>query len=160
MRIRSLGYDSEELDQILCYFMKTTLHLQASGVEDLPLPNPITGLCGEFLNTAMNIFLSAPLPELARLLLDTEYDAALRNSPASVEQTLRMQVIKELAWHLRYDSDFYGYLLSIENIFSSRAMEYATLTFYPNLPEEIQRKHHIDDLIRNIPQELFRLDDF
>lgn len=39
MSIRSLGYDSDNLDQIICYFMKTILHLQASGVENLPLEN-------------------------------------------------------------------------------------------------------------------------
>ena len=39
MSVRSLGYDSDNLDQIICYFMKTILHLQASGIENLPLEN-------------------------------------------------------------------------------------------------------------------------
>ncbi len=39
MSVRSLGYDSEALDHIICYFMRTVLRLQKSGIENLPLKN-------------------------------------------------------------------------------------------------------------------------
>lgn len=72
--VRSLGYDNENLDKVFCYFMRIILHLQKSGVEDLPLENSTPSPYKQFGDTSMEIFLSSPLPELARLLLEAEYD--------------------------------------------------------------------------------------
>lgn len=160
MSIRSLGYDSEDLDRIVCYFMRTILHLQKSGVEDLPLENDLPAPYKAFLDTAMELFLHSPLPELARLLLDAEYDALLSKGEFSAEACLGLGFIKECAWHIHYDEDYYGWLLSTENIWSNPALQYASRTFYPNLPEEIKSKYHIHELLESIPDEMFRLDDF
>lgn len=64
MSVRSLGYDSDNLDKIFYYFMRVILHLQKTGVEDLPLENNLPSPYKPFLDTAMDIFLRAPLPEL------------------------------------------------------------------------------------------------
>ena len=77
-----------------------------------------------------------------------------------METVLQLQVIKELAWHIHCGEDYYGYLLSIENLWGNDASEYASRTFYPNLPKEIQDRYHITDLIKYIPPEVFRLDNF
>ncbi len=71
-------YSNEVLDRIFRYFMRMILHLQESGIEQLPL----------------------------------------------------------------------------ENDFEE------PLTFYPNLPEEIKEKYQINDLIKYMPKEAFRLDDY
>ena len=108
----------------------------------------------------MEIFLSSPPPELSRLLLEAEYDSFQNQRETTKEEILGFQTIKELVWHIRYDDDFYGYLLATENIWGNTAIEYATLTFYPNLPEEVQCKYHIKELIEHIPSQLFQLDNF
>lgn len=160
MSIRSLGYDSEDLDQIVCYFMRTILQLQKFGIENLPLKNMLVEPYKTFLDTAMRVFLDSPCPELARLILEAEYDAVLSSVQLSTETALGLQLIKEFTWHIHYDADYYSYLLSTENIWGNTALEYANLTFYPSLPEEIQRKHRIHDLIASIPEKMFRLDDY
>lgn len=160
MSVRSLGYDNENLDKVLCYFMRVILHLQKSGVEDLPLENNLPSPYKPFLDTAMEIFLKSPLPELARLILEAEYDAFLSNKPVTLEEVLGLQIIKELAWHIHYDDDYYGYLFSTENIWGNAAVEYASLTFYPNLPEEVKCKYHVKELIGHIPPNMFQLDNY
>lgn len=130
MSVRSLGYDNENLDKVFCYFMRVILHLQKSGVEDLPLENNLPSPYKPFLETAMEIFLRSPSPELARLILEAEYDIFLSNKATTSnktitrEEVLGLQIIKELAWHIHYDDDYYGYLLSIENIWGNAAVEY------------------------------------
>ena len=160
LSVRILGYDSDNLDKIFCYFMRVILHLQKTGVADLPLENNLPSPYKPFLDTAMNIFLRAPLPELAHLILETEYDIFLRNKEITQEEVLGLQIIKELAWHIHYDDDYYGYLLSIEDIWGNAAMEYASLTFYPNLPEEVKCKYHVKELIEHIPSSMFQLDNY
>ena len=56
MSVRSHGYDNENLDKVFCYFMRVILHLQKSGVEDLPLENNLPSPYKSFLDTAMEIF--------------------------------------------------------------------------------------------------------
>ncbi len=58
------------------------------------------------------------------------------------------------------DVDYYGYLLSTENLWGNEVFEYASRTFYPNLPEEVKEKYRIHDLIKYIPKEAFKLDDY
>lgn len=160
MSVRSCGYDHDELDQVVCYFMRTILHLQKSGVEDLPLENPLQGECREFLDKVMEIVLSAHPPEIARMLLEAEKDAACVGRPLSVQKALCFQMMKELALHIYYDEDFYSFLLYTENLWGNSATEYATLTFYPNLPEEIQQKFGVWDMLQRIPENMLRKDDF
>ncbi len=160
MSIRSLGYDSENLDPIICYFMRTVLQTQTFGVENLPVKNTLVEPYKSFLDAAMGIFLDGCAPELARLLLEAEHDAVLSRGPVSAETALGLRLIKEFTWHIRYDEDCYGYLLATENIWGNRAMEYASLTFYPNLPEEIKSKYRIQPLIEHIPEKMVRLDDY
>lgn len=160
MSIRSLGYDSTSLDPIICYFMRTVLQCQKFGVENLPLENTLDQPYKSFLDTAMQIFLDSPVPELARLILEAEYSAVLSCGQISTETALGLQLIKEFTWHIHYDEDCYQYLLSTENIWGNSAVEYASFTFYPNLPEDIKSKYHINDLIAHIPERMFRLDDY
>lgn len=161
MSVRSLGYDTENLDKIFCYFMRTILHLQKTGIENLPLKNNLPMPFQTFLDTAMRIFLSAGSPELARLILEAEYSVFIaKNEEISVEITVGLQVIKELTWHIYYDRDYYGYLLSLENIWGNDAIAYAVRTFYPNLPEDIKDKYHINELIQEVPLNMFQSDDF
>ncbi|MCM1162110.1 MAG: hypothetical protein NC412_12920 [Roseburia sp.] len=160
MGVRSLGYDSDSLDQIICYFMRTILHLQTSGVENLPLENNLAEPWNGFLDIAMEVFLACPPPEIARLVLESEYDTALHCRQISTEVVIGLQLIKEFVWHIHYDKDYYSYLLSTENIWGHCAIEYATLTFYPNLPDNIKEEYHIFELIQHVPETMFRLNDY
>lgn len=160
MHIRSLGYDSKNLDSIICYFMRTVLQVQKFGVENLPLENTLDEPYKTFLDTAMQIFLASPVPELARLILEAEYDAVLSGGQISTETAIGLQLMKEFTWHIHYGEDPYGYILSTENIWGNDTIEYASFTFYPNLPEDIKSKYHIQDLIQNIPEKMFRLEDY
>ncbi len=160
MSIRSMGYDSERLDSIICYFMRTALQCDKHGVEKLPLKNTLDEPYKAYLDVAMKLFLDAPPAELARLILEAEYTAAVSRGSISAETAVGLQLIKELAWHIHYDENCYSYLPSTENIWGNDAIEYASFTFYPNLPEDMKNRYHIHDLIGNIPEKMLRIDDY
>ncbi len=153
-------YGNENLDRIFRYFMRIVLHLQNSGIEDLPLENDFEEPLKSFMDIAVDLIIDGQPPEIARLILDAEYDAVLSKATVSVKTAMSLRMIKELSWHIHYDDDYYGYLLSTENLWGNEVCKYASLTFYPNLPEEIKEKYQIHDLIKYIPKEAFRLEDY
>lgn len=132
MGIRSIGRDTPELDRVFCYFMETLLRIRRSGVAELPLP--VEGLpepCRGYLEKTMELFLGALPPELFRLLLEAERDAAAQGSPFPVNTCLCLRLIGELAWHIRCDEDPAYYLMSLENLWGREALAYANRVFYP-----------------------------
>ncbi len=151
-------YGSDMLDEIILYFMRTILHLQESGIENLPLANSFCGPVKGFLNLAIELIVDGQPSEISVLILDTEYDMILRQKEITKETVLGLRMIRELSWHIHYDEDYYGYILMTDNLWGNRVFEYASRTFYPNLPDEIKDKYHIYDLIKYMPQELFRLE--
>ncbi len=153
-------YTNETLDRIFRYFMRMVLHLQNSGIEKLPLENDFEEPIKSFLDIAVNLMIDGQPPEIRSLILDAEYDAILSKDAISVKTAMSLHLIKELLWHIHYDEDYYGYLLSTVNLWGNEVFEYASRTFYPNLPEEIKGKYQINDLIKYIPKEAFKLDDY
>lgn len=153
-------YSNENTDKIFCYFMRTILNLQTSGIEKLPLENGFEEPTRTFLDIAVELIVDGQPPETAKLILDAEYAAILSCGQTSAETALNLLLVKELSLHIHYDEDYYGYLLSTENLWGSDVFEYAARTFYPNLPEEIKEKYHIHELIQHMPQDAFRLDDY
>lgn len=153
-------YSNAVLDRIFCYFMRMILHLQNSGIEKLPLKNDFEEPLKSFMDIAVDLMIDGQPAEIADLILSAEYDAILSSGQVSVKTALSMRLIKELSWHIHYDKDYYGYLLSTENLWGNGVFEYASYTFYPNLPEEIKERYQIHDLIRYIPTEAFKLDDY
>ena len=153
-------YSNEILDRIFRYFMRTALHLQNSGIEDLPLENDFEEPLKSYMDIAVDLIIDGQPPEIARLILEAEYDAVLSKVAVSAKTAMSLRLIKELSWHIHYDEDYYAYLLSTENLWGNEVSEYASLTFYPNLPEEIKEKYQIHDLIKYIPKEAFRLEDY
>ena len=153
-------YSNEILDRIFRYFMRMVLHLQNSGIEKLPLENDFEEPLKSFMDTAVDLIIDGQPPEIASLILGAEYDAILSRAAISTKTAMSLRLIKELSWHIHYDEDYYGYLLSTENLWGNGVSEYACRTFYPNLPEEIKERYQIRDLIKYIPKEAFRLDDY
>ena len=153
-------YSNEILDRIFRYFMRMVLHLQNSGIEKLPLENDFEEPLKSFLDIAVDLIMDGQPPEIASLILDAEYDAILSGTAVSAKTALSLRLIKELSWHIHYDEDYYGYLLSTENLWGNDVFEYASRTFYPNFPEEIKERYQIHDLIKYIPKGAFRLDDY
>ena len=153
-------YGNEILDRIFRYFMRIVLHLQNSGIEDLPLENDFEEPLKSYMDIAVDLIIDGQPPEIARLILEAEYDAVLSGVSVSTKTAMSLRLIKELSWHIHYDDDYYGYLLSTENLWGNEVSEYASRTFYPNLPEEIKEKYQIHDLIKYIPKEAFRLEDY
>lgn len=153
-------YGSNMLDEIILYFMRTILHLQKSGIENLPLANSFPEPIRRFLNIALELIIDGQPPEVSALILDTEYDMTLRQKEIATETVLALRVIRELSWHIHYDEDCYKYILMTDNLWGNSVFEYAARTFYPNLPDEIKDKYHIHDLIKHMPPEMFRLDDY
>ena len=152
-----------ELDQIFIYFMRTLLHLYKSGIERLPLENPLEREpLRFFLDAAMEIVLHCLPPELGRMVLESEREAILSQGPVTAEDALRLRFIQELALSLqnRDFERFYDLFLSAQEWWGVPAMEYAALTFYPNLPAEIRRKYQIDNPIEEMKPEALRLDDY
>lgn len=160
MSVRSCGYDNETLDEVLCYFMRTILHLQESGVERLPVENHLPEPVGAYMDIAMKLLTGGEPLETSRIILDSEYDILLSRGGADIETVICLQMIREVSCHIRFDDDYYKYLLNTCNLWGNTALEYASLTFYPNLPKEIREKYGIDELIKYMPQERFRLEDY
>ena len=153
-------YSNEILDKIFRYFMRTVLHLQNSGIENLPLENDFEEPLKSFLDIAVDLIIDGQPPEISRLILDAEYDAKISDAAVSVKTAMNLQVIKALSWHIHYDEDSYKYLLSTVNLWGNEISEYAARTFYPNLPEEIKERYQIHDLIKYMPKDAFRLEDY
>ncbi|MBD5508501.1 MAG: hypothetical protein HDR05_10755 [Lachnospiraceae bacterium] len=153
-------YTNEILDSIFRYFMRIVLHLQNSGIEKLPLENDFEEPLKSYMDIAVDLIIDGQPPEIASLILDAEYDAVLSGAMVSVETAMSLRLIRELSWHIHYDEDYYGHLLSTVNLWGNEVFEYASRTFYPNLPDEIKERYQIHDLIKYIPQEAFRLDDY
>ena len=145
MSVRSNGYDNDSLDRILRYFMQTIHSMECAGVAELPLESDLDEPYKSFLDIVMRIFLSAEPPELSRLMLDAEHDAFISGRQLTVEMAMGLRMVKELAWHIWYDVDRYGYLLSTQNLWGNLASEYAHTFFYPGLPEEIGKKYHVEE---------------
>ena len=161
MSIRSMGRDNPELDEIVCYFMRTILNRQKSGIINLPLDNPLTEEpARSFLDQCMDIFCQACVPELGALLLDVEYDTVLSRGPLAARQVLSLRVIKELTWHTYYDEDPYTYLDTTGALWGQKAMEYSWRTYYPNLPPEAIKKLHWEDELAAFPKEMYQLDNY
>lgn len=153
-------YSNEVLDRIFRYFMRMILHLQDSGIEKLPLENDFGEPLKSFMDTAVDMIIDGQPAEIADLILNAEYDAVLSNGQVSVETVMGLRLIKELSWHIHYDKDYYGYLLSTVNLWGNEVFEYASRTFYPNLPKGVKEKYRIDELIKYIPKDAFRLNDY
>lgn len=153
-------YRSDMSDEIILYFMRTILHLQKSGIENLPIAHSFARPLGSFLDLAVELIMDGQPPEISALILAAEYDVILQREKLTTEMALGLRLIRELSWHIHYDEDYYEYLLMTDNLWGNRVSEYASRTFYPNLPEEIKVKYYIHDLIRYMPQEMFRLEDY
>lgn len=155
-------YSSKVLNDIVLYFMKTILNLQKKGIEDLPLKSNFKEPIQTYLQLAMELLIDGQSPEISELILNAEYRVAFVQSKDqnSTELALGLQMIKELSQHIHYDEDYYAYLLSTCNLWGNEVFEYASMTFYPNLPKEIKNKYHIDDVMKYIPPELFKLNDY
>lgn len=153
-------YQSNMMDDIIIYFMRTILHLQKSGIEDLPLKHSFPKPINNFLNLAVELIIDGQPPEVAAMILDTEYDMILYKEDITSEIVLGLRMIRELSWHIHYDEDDYKYILMTANLWGNRVSEYAARTFYPNLPDAIKDKYQIHDLIKYMPQEMFRLEDY
>ncbi|MDE7132099.1 MAG: hypothetical protein K2O65_09925 [Lachnospiraceae bacterium] len=153
-------YQSNVSDDIILYFMRTILHLQKSGIEDLPLEQSFSKPINDFLNLAMELIIDGQPPEVSTLILDTEYDMILHKEEITSEIVLGLRLIMKLSWHIHYDEDSYEYILMTGDLWGNRVSEYAARTFYPNLPDVIKDKYHIHDLIKYMPQEMFKLEDY
>ena len=119
MSIKS-RYRHEILDRIFRYFMRIVLHLQNSGIEKLPLENDFEEPLKSFIDIAVDLIIDGQPPEIASLILDAEYDAILSGTSVSVKTAISMRLIKELSWHIHYDEDYYGYLLSTVNLWGMK----------------------------------------
>lgn len=153
-------YSTEILDRIFCYFMRVVVHLQDSGIEKLPLENDFQEPLKSFMDIAVDLVIDGQPAEIADLILNAEYDAILSSGKVSVDTVMILRLIKELSWHIHYDKDYYVYLLSTVNLWGNEVFEYASRTFYPNLPEDVQEKYQIYDLLKHMPEDAFRRDDY
>lgn len=152
-----------ELDLIFIYFMRTVLYLYKSGIEHLPLDNPLDREpLRSFLEDAMDAVLDCLPPDLGRMVLESKREAILSRGPMTAEDVLRLRFIQELALSLQgRDFDlFYDLFLSSGAWWGEAAMEYAALTFYPNLPSEVREKYQIENPIEEMQPERLRLEDY
>lgn len=154
-------YGSEELDRIFRYFMRTVLRMEKKGLLALPVENDLRGEpLRSYLDLAMTLFLDAQPQQVARPILESQYDFIVTNSRLSAETAMEMWLIRELSLHIHFDPDPYGFLLSTGNLWGDLADRFACLTFYPNMPPDLQRAYGVDEAAAHIPAEMLRLDDY
>ena len=153
-------YHSKSFDELICYFMRTILHLQNTGIEKLPLNNNFEEPIKSFLELSIELIIDGQPPEISALILDAEYDVILNHNRITKETALNLQMIKKLSQHIHYDEDYYKCILDTCNLWGNEVFEYAARTFYPNLPTEIKDKYQIHELIKHIPDEMLRLSDY
>lgn len=153
-------YSGEKLDEIFIYFMKTILNLQESGIEKLPLENIFQDPIKGYINLAIALILEGEVEAVSELIMKTEYDHILKKYDCDEHTILSLNVIWKLSSHIHYDDDYYSYILSLENIWGDKVTEYASKTFYINIPDEYRDKYKINDLIKYIPIEIMQPKDY
>lgn len=57
------------------------------------------------------------------MVLSVEYDYILQDKDLDVNSIMCLRVIEGLAQHIHYDEGYYGYLLSLENIWGNSMFE-------------------------------------
>ncbi len=153
-------YRSEKLDDIFCYFMKTILRLEKTGIGSLPVEfegeEPVKG----FLMLSMRLLTEAEPPETTRLILQSEYDYIVQSLHPDCGKILELQLIKNLSEHMRFDENDYEYLLQTENLWQDKANAYACRTFYGNLPPKVQKRGGYDKILSHMPEEMLDLDNY
>lgn len=149
-------YAEKILDEILIYFMRTILHLQKSGIEKLPLENNFQEPINGYIKLAVDLILEGEVEEVSELILRTEYDHILKKYNCNVQTILCLNVIWKLSCHIHYDDDYYSYLFSLVNIWGNKVFEYASRTFYINVPDTYREKYEINELIKHIPMEMMQ----
>lgn len=108
----------------------------------------------------MELIIDGQPPEISDLILDAEYDTIVSNEGITEELAFVLRMIRELSYHIHYDSDYYRYILSTDNLWGNEIFEYASCTFYPNMPDDARHRYHIDGLIRHMPEYMLKRDDY
>lgn len=108
----------------------------------------------------MELIIDGQPPEISDLILDAEYDTIVSNEGITEELALVLRMIRELSYHIHYDSDYYRYILSTDNLWENEIFEYASYIFYPNMPDDARHRYHIDSLIRHMPEDMLKCDDY
>lgn len=154
-------FGGEELDRLLRYFMRTVIRMEKSGMLALPVENDIKGEpLRSYLELCMRFVMDAQPEEVARPILESQYSFILNNSKLSPDTALEMWLARELSLHIHYDSDPYDFLLRTGNLWGELAEEFATRTFYPNMPADAQKKYGVDEVLRHIPEGFLRPEDY
>lgn len=143
-------YRSRLSDEVFLYFMRIILNLQHSGIENLPLENHFEEPLKSFLDLSVELMIDGQPKEISDLILNTEYDLILRRESLTKEMAFALCMVKELSGHIHYDEDYYKYILMTDNLWGNDVFEYASKTFYPNMPKEMKEKYHIYDLIGHL----------
>lgn len=100
MTVRSISYDCEITDQVFCYFMRCLIHIQKNEVAALPLENSFQPPLHRMIDVSAELMGCSPLPEVAELILDAEYDHLISHEHLPVEIILALQLIKNLPAYL------------------------------------------------------------
>lgn len=154
-------FGSEDLDRILRYFMRTVIRMERSGMLALPVENDIKGEpLRSYLELCMRFVTDAQPEEVARPILESQYDFILHNSKLSQETALEMWLVRELSLHIHYDKDPYEFLFHTGNLWGNGAEEFACRTFYPNMPQDMREKYGVDEVLKHIPEGFLRPEDY
>lgn len=168
MNVRK-DYGSKELDKLFVYFMKTILRVQKRGWMQIPIDMSFGEPVDGFLKTAVGLMEDAYTPNLFAFVLQVERAHIAAHHTLTKEQITLLVMIETLSMHIRFDETPSEFMLGdIEGLWYNNvpypgeisAGEYATKTFYPNLPEDVQKKHRLDELLRTVPPDFLRPDDF
>ena len=154
-------FGSENIDRVLRYFMRTIIRMEKSGMLSLPPGNDIKDEpLRSYLELCMRFVTDAQPEEVARPILESQYNFILGNSKLSKETALEMWLARELSLHIHYDRDPYEFIFHTGNLWGNTAEEFACRTFYPNMPEKWREKYGVDAVLERIPEGMLRPEDY
>lgn len=154
-------FGSGNIDKILRYFMRTVIRMEKAGMLALPAENDVEGEpLRSYLELCMRFVTDAQPEEVARPILESQYDFILANSKLSKETALEMWLARELSLHIHYDKEPYEFLFHTGNLWGQEAEEFACRTFYPNMPEGMREKYGVDEVLGHIPEGFLRPEDY
>lgn len=154
-------YGSENLDRIFRYFMRTILRMRKKGPLALPVENDLEGEpLRSYLDLAMQFFTDAQPQEVARPILESQYNFILANSKLSADMAMQMWLVMELSLRVHYDDDPCDFLFRTGNLWGGLAEEYAVRTFYPNMDQAWREKHGVDQVLAHVPADFLRPEDY
>ncbi len=131
---------NKELDNLFCFLMKCYIRAEKEGLVRLKTDiESESEIVTEFIRLSIQLVQDGQFPIVIDTLLTTEIQYILFHTKLSKNEILKLNIVKKII--LCIQNRNVDVLLEYSNLWGNVAERYANLTFYPNLPLEVQHRH-------------------